>query len=166
MSRRRPSEHGWLAHYGELFGTWARRFNRDPDREDALQDAAVSLLETGVTGIENLRGYMARVSYNKMVDAHRRRTVIPTTALDEVGDHELIHESGPEDGARASLLTDSLQAALSELPLKCQQVFIWNRLEGHTQEEIAHTMRLSLSTVEKYMKRALEHLYDRLQDHH
>ena len=50
------------------------------------------------------------------------------------------------------------QLALAELPLKCQQVFLWNKLEGYTQAEIAQKLGLTQSAVEKHMMTALKRL--------
>ncbi|OZI31845.1 RNA polymerase ECF-subfamily sigma-70 factor [Bordetella genomosp. 10] len=166
MSRRRSSEHGWLAYYGELLGLWTTRSRHShSDREDAVHDAVLSMLENGVGAVKDLRAYLGRASHNKLVDIHRRRSVIETVTLDELAEHEHPHGTDAEATVRASLLNDALQRALEELPLKCRQVFIWNKIEGRTQEEIALTMGLSQSMVEKYMKRALDHLYDRLQNY-
>ena len=66
---------------------------------------------------------------------------------------------------RASQLSDALQQALEELPLPCQQVFAWHRLEGQTMGEIAQRMDLSVSMVEKHMARCMRHLHIRLKQH-
>jgi RNA polymerase sigma-70 factor (ECF subfamily) len=59
-------------------------------------------------------------------------------------------------------LADSVERALAELPLNCRQVFIWQKLEGLTQAEIAERMGLSKNMVEKYMIRTLRHLREHL----
>jgi len=165
MPDRPPSPTRWLAYYGELFGRWARRGHRQADSEDAIQDAALSLLEGSVGVIRDPRAYLGRSSYHKLVDAHRRARLLPAVSFDELADHQHPVQDGPETAVAALELGKALEAALLELPLKCQQVFIWNKIEGCTQQDIARRMGLSKSMVEKYMSRALAHLYDRLQDH-
>lgn len=59
-------------------------------------------------------------------------------------------------------LADSVERALALLPLNCRQVFIWQKLEGLTQAEIAERMGLSKNMVEKYMIRTLRHLREHL----
>jgi len=66
--------------------------------------------------------------------------------------------SDPDAAVRTALLLAALKEALAELPLKCRQVFIWHRLEGYTQQEIAHKLGISVNMVEKYMIRAARHL--------
>ncbi|MNT85961.1 putative RNA polymerase sigma factor FecI [compost metagenome] len=95
----------------------------------------------------------------------RRQSRREQVSLDELPDAEHPVQSDPESAIRASQLADALKAALAELPLKCRQVFLWNKLEGYTQAEIAQKLGLTQSTVEKHMRRALAHIHDRLQDH-
>lgn len=59
-------------------------------------------------------------------------------------------------------LAGSVERALAELPVNCRKVFIWQKIEGLTQQEIAVRLGLSKNMVEKYMIRTLRHLRDRL----
>lgn len=43
--------------------------------------------------------------------------------------------------------------------------FLVNKIEGYTQEEIARKLQLTPSSVEKYMKRAMRHLQEKLQNY-
>ncbi|MCY1186657.1 hypothetical protein D9M73_275500 [compost metagenome] len=64
---------------------------------------------------------------------------------------------------RAIELADSIERALAQLPLNCRKVFIWQKLEGLTQAEIAERMGLTKNMVEKYMIRTLRHLREQLE---
>ena len=50
----------------------------------------------------------------------------------------------------------------AELPVNCRKIFVWQKIEGLTQAEIAERLGLSKNMVEKYMIRTLRHLRDRL----
>ncbi len=161
MSRPPASSKGWLAHYSELLVAWRRK--NPQDGEDAMQDAVVGMLENGLTTIKNPRAYLARSTANGLVDRYRHRGVLGLRPLDELGedDHPAIQDS------QASIYTkevlDALMAALQELPLSCQKVYIRHRLEGWSHAEIAADMGISRSMVEKHMNRALLHIHERLQ---
>jgi RNA polymerase sigma-70 factor (ECF subfamily) len=66
---------------------------------------------------------------------------------------------------RASRLADDLAKVLAELPPKCREAFVLNRLEGWTQAEVAAHMGLSKNMIERYVMRAIEHVRDRLREH-
>lgn len=59
-------------------------------------------------------------------------------------------------------LVAGLEHALAALPLKCRQVFVWQRLDGCSQQEIADRLGISKNMVEKYMIRTMRHLRDHL----
>ena len=108
------------------------------------------------------KAYKYRSAQNHLISEIRRQSRHDALPLHELSDDEHPLQHDPDAALRTAELTQALRAALLELPLKCQQVFLWNEIEGYTQEEIAHKLQLTPSSVEKYMKRALRHLQERL----
>ena len=53
--------------------------------------------------------------------------------------------------------------ALRELPERTRHIFILARLENIKQVEIARGMGLSISAVEKHLRIAMAHLFQRLK---
>ena len=166
MSSRRPPPQGWLAHYAELIGAWARRKHDRDEGQDATQNAALSLLQTvEPAGLRDPRAYLRRSVRNGMTARYRDTVAAHSVAWQEMPEHEQPAVAEVESNIRAAQLTDALQEALEELPLPCQQVFAWHRLEGRTMADIARRMGLSVSMVEKHMTRCMRHLHARLKHH-
>lgn len=165
MSRPPSSKKGWLAHYGELIGVWTRRAESLPDAEDATHDAILRVLENDAGTLVNPRAYLHRSVRNRLIDAHRQSRLLDVVPLHELGEDEHPLLTDPDAQARTAQLLASLKEALAELPLKCRQVFLWHKLEGYSQEEIAQKLGISVNMVEKYMIRAARHLRERLQNH-
>ncbi|NYT68860.1 RNA polymerase sigma factor [Pusillimonas noertemannii] len=165
MSRRSSPPKGWLAHYRELMGVWAQRNSAPRDAEDAAHDVVVNLLKNGDAAVLDQKAYLYGASQNRLAGEFRRQRRNETVSLDALAeeDHPLLHD--PESAIRTAQLMQALKLALSELPLKSQQVFLWNKIEGYTQEEIAQKLGLTQSMVEKHMKRALRHIQDKLQSY-
>jgi|SRR5690606_16594655 len=166
MSRGKFNNKGWLVFYSELIGVWTRRSGQVQNAEDAAHDAVLGMLEGDAGAISDPRAYLRRSSYNGLVDMHRRRKTHSAIPLHELQEND--HPCGtdePESALRTSQLAAALMEALDELPAKCQQVYVYHRLEGRTHAEIAEAMGLSRSMVEKYMMRALHHINDRLQEY-
>jgi len=163
MPRHRPSPKAWLAHYGELIAAWRRNARIGDEAQDAMHDAVLRLLEGGAMAADNPRAYLRRSTRNGMVDRYRREALLPMQALHELDEAEHPLVEGPDADAAANRMVDDLRAALQELPLACQQVYVRHRLEGWTHAEIALAMGLSRAMVEKHMTRALQHLNRRLQ---
>lgn len=165
MSRSPPAPKGWLTYYRGLIGTWTKRGASSPDAEDAAHDVVVNLLQKGDAAVLDAKAYLYGASQNRLAGEFRRQRRSEAVSLDSLTDDQHPVSDDLESAIRGAQLAQALKIALLELPLKCQQVFLWNKIEGYTQEEIAQKLGLSQSMVEKHMKRALRHLQERLQNH-
>ena len=165
MSRPPAPKKGWLPHYSGLIGAWAKRNALPQDAEDAVQDSIEGLLRGEHAAALDQKAYLYRTAQNRLVSEIRRQARYEVLPLHELNEDEHPLQPDSDVALRTAELAQALRIALSELPLKCQQVFLWNKIEGYTQEEIARKLQLTPSSVEKYMKRALRHLQDNLQSY-
>ena len=154
---------GWLAYYGELVGSWAKRNSRPCDAEDAAQDVMAHLLSDGNVAAVAPKSYLYRATQNRLISEIRRQERHPQTSLEMLAaeDHPLLHD--PEAGVRARQLAEALEQALASLPLKKRQAYVWHRLEGYSQPEIAQRMGLALNTVERYIMDATREMREQLE---
>ena len=155
-----PRRTGFFEHYEELIRTWTRRLRNRQQAEDLAHDTFVRVLEAKSVQVEQPRAYLHQTARNIAVDAYRRedrREAMELGALDQTP-----ASGDPEHFMHAIQLADSIEQALAELPLNCRKIFIWQKIEGLTQQEIAERLGLSKNMVEKYMIRTLRHLRDRL----
>jgi len=155
-----PRRTGFFEHYEELIRTWTRRLRNRQEAEDLAHDTFVRVLEAKSVQVEQPRAYLHQTARNIAVDAYRRedrREAMELGALDQTPP-----SGDPEHFMHAIQLADSIEQALSELPINCRKIFIWQKIEGLTQQEIAERLGLSKNMVEKYMIRTLRHLRDRL----
>lgn len=163
MSLPLASKKGWLAHYSGLIGAWAKRNSLSCEAEDAVQESAVQFLSKGPEAVLNPKAYLFRSARNRLINEVRRKSREEAISLEELSqdDHPLL--SDPEACLRAGELARALEAALAQLPLKKRQAFIYHRLEGYTQPEIAEKMGVALNTVERYVIDATRHIRAQLQ---
>ncbi|MGB3127604.1 MAG: sigma-70 family RNA polymerase sigma factor [Pseudomonas sp.] len=161
MTPQPPRRTGFFEHYEELIGTWTRRLRNRQQAEDLAHDTFVRVLESRSTEVAQPRAYLHQTARNIAVDAYRREDRREALAL-EAFDQSSPHSGDPEQYMHAIQLADSIEQALAELPLNCRKIFIWQKIEGLTQQEIAVRLGLSKNMVEKYMIRTLRHLRDRL----
>lgn len=155
-----PRRTGFFEHYEELIRTWTRRLRNRQEAEDLAHDTFVRVLEAKSIQVKQPRAYLHQTARNIAVDTYRRedrREAMELGALDQTPPR-----GDPEHFMHAIQLADSIEQALAELPLNCRKIFIWQKIEGLTQQEIAERLGLSKNMVEKYMIRTLRHLRDRL----
>ncbi len=152
---------GLFAYYEELVGTWTRKLSNRHEAEDLTQDALLKVLENKAGPPDHPRAYLHQTARHLAIDAFRREGGREAVPLDSIAAHHA-SSGDPEAALHAVQLAAALEQALAELPLKCRQVFVWQRLEGLSQQEIAERLRVSKNMVEKYMIRTMRHLRERL----
>ena len=166
-----------VQNYGKrLFGFIRSRVRTDEDAEDILQDVWYQLSSlVDIEPIEQLSSWLYRVSRNRIVD--KQRKLKPQSLEDlayEDEDGELVYseilfsdEMNPETELERAFLREEIFTALSELPQKQRDVFVWNELEDMTLQEIADKTGESIKTIISrkryavaYLRECLENLYN------
>lgn len=158
-----PSLH-WLAKYAMMFRDWTRRSAHPQEAEDALQDAVLGMLQRQGSALADPCAYLYQASRNNLASGLRKRHQRAGVPLHDLNDSEHPHAADAAAGLEGAQLARAIDAALRQLPEKCRQAYIWHRLDGLTQVEIAARMGLSLNSVERYIMRAMRHLRDALHD--
>ena len=173
MAQRQLRIQQAVQEYGKrLFGFIRSRVKNDEDAEDILQDVwyqLSSFIET--EPVTQLSSWLYRVSKNRIVDKKRKKTPQPLADLlyeDDEGEMvypEALLSANSDPGAELERqhARESLLAALSQLPEKQRQVFVWNELEDFTLQEIADKTGESIKTIISRKRYAVAQLRERLR---
>ena len=138
----------------------ARRVSPD-EAEDIIQDMFVKLETLAAGPVAEPRAYLYRMAENLLHD--RRRSAGWRTSREEAWVAAQLGAT-PEADARPSAERDLIAReelrfvfdALGALPDRTVQIFRRYRLDGLRQREIAEDMGISVSSVEKHLRRAYE----------
>ena len=147
-----------------LMAFFFRRLGNFSEAEDLTQDVFVRLADSNWRNIENTDAYIFQVAANILRDRGRRERVRSNFR----SDMEYLEGSGVEardpdrvlDG-RETLA--AIVAALAELPERTRAIFLLVRVEKLKQAEIAAHYAISVSAVEKHLRRAVLHLARRIR---
>lgn len=140
-----------------------RRTGSRETASDLVQDVWVRVLQAAQdAAVDNPRAYLFRIAANLALDLRRAETRRPAA---EEGDVLLAlpdEAPGPEavTAARRQLLV--LQAALRDLPDRRRRIFLLSRLDGVPHRVIAADLGISVRSVEKDLRKALDHCAARL----
>jgi RNA polymerase sigma factor (sigma-70 family) len=157
-ARRTPDPASLEIYRPALTRYFGRRVRDAAEVDDLVQEAMIRLIERpGGDSVANPQAYLFRIAHNLVADHYRRR---------RGGDHDLIDEcempgiaAAQEQGRNFSDLQFLLESALAELPENCRTAFVLRRFEGYETEEIAARLGVSRRMVQKYLVRAMTHLY-------
>lgn len=150
--------HGWLAQ-------WLRhKAGCSALAADLLQDTFLRLLRRHASSITHPepRAYLCTIAKGLLVD-HWRRQALEAAFLLELA--QLPEAVQPSAEARLEMLQllVKLDQQLDGLPTRVREAFLLSRIDGLSIDEIASQLKLSRSSIEKYLSRALLHCLS-LQD--
>jgi len=135
----------------------SRFVNKAPDIEDISQEAFLRAFKAEKkTEIHNPRAFLFRTARNVALNELTRKSNILTDyieencSLDVIATTKAVDEQF-DDKQKFKLFC----SAVTDLPPKCQRVFIMRKVYGFSHKEIAKALGISTSTVEKHVATGL-----------
>jgi len=153
-----PFHQLYSEHHGWLKGWLNKRLGNHGDAADLAQDTFFRLLLAPGDCLESNpapRPYLATIAKRLMLNLYRRRT------LEQAYLEALAHVSANRTPTleRQILVIEALHeidAILSRLPTKARKAFLLCQIDGCDQQTIAHTLGVSIRTVQRYLTMAFE----------
>jgi RNA polymerase sigma-70 factor (ECF subfamily) len=143
------NHHGWLQ--GWLRGKLGSAF----DAADLAHDTYLRILARGrAPRPEESRQHLAQIANGLMIDLFRRRH-IEAAYMEALAHMPPAAMPTPETRALIIEALTEIDAILASLPAKVREAFLLCKVEGLDYREIARRLDVSVSSVEKYMVRAL-----------
>jgi RNA polymerase sigma factor (sigma-70 family) len=144
------------------------RLRSDDDAQDASQEVFLRLWRREQTGVlnEDASSYLMCSVYNAATDVERWRSVHRPD--DKMPLDEAIVPSHDPEAVEALFWRHALEhftEVLNELPATTCQIFLLYHVEGAPHTEIARRLGMNVRTVERHMRRAMNHCRDRMKDY-
>lgn len=154
-----------VARYVELRGKLERIVGSRDDAADAMQETWLRLATMGETAtVNNADAYLLRMAANIATDRYRQDHVLLVRGEIDALVHVVDEANDPERIASARSDVQALSQVLARMPARRRDILVAARVEGQLNSEIAERMGLSVSTVEKELRAALEYCKKRLPD--
>ena len=142
-----------------------RRTRSADDAEDLAQESLTRLMRYRGHAPETWTALLYRIAVNALHDRSRRAAShfdAQHVSLDDESGELVAGEPSHEQRTASQQELVALQRALLRLPDRCRQIYLLNRIEGMTYNEIADHCGISVKAVEKHISRALRVLRERL----
>lgn len=134
-----------------------RYFSNAHDIEDVAQEAFLKSYQAELNkgSIEHPKAFLFKVARNIALKKLSKQSRIINENIEELCDSGVLLEYSAESEVEASEALGKYCEAISTLPFKCREVFLLRKVHGLSHKEIAARMSLSISSVEKYLKKSL-----------
>lgn len=146
----------FLARRGQMESLVTRRVGCRATAADLVQDLFLRFWRRPAPVVDDLGTYLLRSAHNMAIDHLRSEGARTRNEAGLFPDAEQDGHPPPEVTLQASHDLRSVEAALRALPERTRHIFLLNRIHGRTYAEIARSMAISQSAVEKHMMRALD----------
>ncbi len=157
---------------------------RSPEEaEEAVQDAFLTLFKS----LDSFRGesspgtWIYRIITNASLMRLRVRRRKPSLSIEDLS-HEVPQDAvesspllfsaagewaqGPEKQALNTELGGALNSAFREMPEKYRLILLLRDVEGLSNEEVATTLGLTVSTVKSRLHRSRNHMREKIEDYY
>jgi RNA polymerase sigma-70 factor (ECF subfamily) len=161
----------YLERRDDLVRFFTRRLRSGAAAEDLVQDIylRIATIEPGIE-VRNTAAYLYRLGSNLMLDKIRgeqRRAARDHNWRDShrtLLGAEAVSEDPPADHAVAARQhLEAVVAVVRDMPQQTQRVFRMHKFDGQSHSEVAQTLGISRSAVEKHCMAALKRCAERLQ---
>ena len=148
-------------YYKNLCG-YANLFTKDPSMsEDIVQNVFVKLwvYRKKIDPNIPIKRYLHKSVYNEFIDQYRKNKSVISLEEKHLRTINTIIDDNSFDIEK---LMTRVNNEIEKLPEKCKKVFILNKKEGLTHDEIAEYLQISKKTVEGHITRAFKILNQKL----
>jgi len=130
---------------------WLRRKSRTISSEDVASEVFLRLLQLpGVGDLREPRAMMATMASRVIYEIRRRNELWRAFEADLIAVPQVLAPS-PEEHAIVLEALRSIDRILQSLPPKARAAFLYSRVDGMRQQEIATRLGTSVRTVERYL---------------
>ena len=148
-------------YYKNLCG-YANLFTKDSSKsEDIVQNVFVKLwvYRKKVDSNIPIKRYLHKSVYNEFIDQYRKNKSVISLEEKHLKAINTVIDNNSFD---IEQLMTRVNNEIEKLPGKCKRVFILNKKEGLTHDEIAEYLQISKKTVEGHITRAFKILNQKL----
>ena len=153
-----PGSKSWFQQVFHLHYDYIRNYlfylSGDVDlSEDLAQDVFLQLWENrDKIKQESIRPYLFTIARNSYFKVYRKKK---SDLQFKSGYIEMTEHESPEYLMELKEFDKKLQKVISDLPDKCRTVYLMNRIDDMTYQQIAENLGVSVKAIEKQMSRAL-----------
>jgi RNA polymerase sigma factor (sigma-70 family) len=145
---------------------WLRRSLDPNDLEDIIQSAYCRIASLDdVSHIRSGRAYLFTTARSLVLERIRRARIVSIETVTEIDALDVVRdEPSPERIAAGRRELARVKGLIEALPDRCRRIFELRKVEGLTQQEVAHELGVPEHTVENDVKKGLKLILKAIAD--
>ncbi len=134
------------------------------ESEDIVQQAFISLWEnkSKLDETKSPKSYLYAIVHNKYINSIKK-TKKQNELLNQIWERALANRI-EEDSDALQLRVQKMKKVIEELPPKCREIIIMNKIQGIKYKDIADQLGISIKTVESQMRIAFNKIREAFKD--
>ncbi len=156
----------FLPYERQIRGFFQRRLRHAPDSEDLTQEVFLRAFKVAEhEEIENPRAFLFAVARNIILNDMAKKSRSIVDAIEDLSpSQDYPSEVSTEDNVFAREKWRIFAKAAADLPAQCQKVFVLKKVYGFSNKEIAASLKISTSTVEKHIASGLRRVREAMME--
>jgi RNA polymerase sigma factor (sigma-70 family) len=144
----------------------SRFFYRPEDVDELAQETFLRAFDASkTTDVQSPEAYLFRVAKHIALKELDRKSTKMTDYLEEALEHDALEGNATiEQELMAEQKIASYCAAIATLPPQCRKVFLMRKVQAKSYREIAQTLNISLSAVEKHIAKGMNRFDDHMKN--
>jgi RNA polymerase sigma-70 factor (ECF subfamily) len=148
------------SYHRELLNYLVRQTGCRETAADLTQESfsRVLAVQTSGTAVLDVRALLYHTARNLLIDLHRRTEVRKHETFDSLTENQqpsAPQHLQPEEALTSRQMFQAYAATIDALPPRCKEAFTLYVFEDFSQSQIAQTMGISVSMVEKHIVRGM-----------
>lgn len=152
-----------IEYYKELLYYIQKRTSCRDYAQDIIQETYVKVIAVqNKQKLNNPRAFLYKVAKNIIIDKARKSIKFQEIPYEE--NEYTVKTQQPEEIVLEQNMQMILMQEIQKLPDMRKEAFVLHVVEGHTRQEVARKMKISLNAVDKHISRASIQLKEKLRD--
>ncbi|KIP88028.1 MULTISPECIES: sigma-70 family RNA polymerase sigma factor [Pseudomonas] len=159
FASKQQFERLYIEHHRWLCSLLRRKLGNSVDAADLAHDTYLNLIRKGrVPSVEDSRCHLTQIAKGLVIDLYRRRH-LEANHLEALMQQEESLVPSEETRALAAEALVQIEQALHDKPSKAREALLLCKLHGMCHRDIAAELKVSVSSVEKYIAAGLRACY-------
>ncbi|WP_090975113.1 RNA polymerase sigma-70 factor [Parapedobacter composti] len=148
----------FMRYWDVLLDSAYKRLGAMEEAEEIVQELFVTLYQKRetLTIHTTVEGYLKTALKSRILNYYRSRHIHEKYMESVLAVNHVTCSDTPDYALHHKELSIQMESSIGRLPAKCREVFLLSKMESLSHRNISEKLNISISTVEKHIRKALD----------